>query len=267
MTLVSIAAFAYVPQDLDCGRRPRFGGRGRVARARHCVAEDRRRTRHARALLGICIAATQRLLTIFLDALTFDLENPRPLGLLPDAFFVAVAQALKLVDIPLYLADAEFTLQRVRLQLRLHHTEIGNRTDVDDRYTRQGAFPQTAPPRSGLGFDPPLAVEHHTFRIDRRASRGAAIRCLEHNRLDPRRAVRQRDADSARAQSQRPGAESFFELPPQLACQGFSGRDQGRKGSRAPLTLLPGFVLHGEDGAFTPQAQAILRDGAALRLG
>ena len=42
---------------------------------------------------------------------------------------------------------------------------------------------------------------------------------------------------------------------------------QGRKGSRAPLTLLPGLALHGEDGAFTPQAQAILRDGAALRLG
>ena len=41
----------------------------------------------------------------------------------------------------------------------------------------------------------------------------------------------------------------------------------GRKGSRAPLTLLPGFVLHGEDGAFTPDAQAILREAAALRLG
>jgi tRNA1(Val) A37 N6-methylase TrmN6 len=41
----------------------------------------------------------------------------------------------------------------------------------------------------------------------------------------------------------------------------------GRKGSRAPLTLLPGLVLHGDDGAFTPQAQAILRAGAGLRLG
>jgi tRNA1(Val) A37 N6-methylase TrmN6 len=41
----------------------------------------------------------------------------------------------------------------------------------------------------------------------------------------------------------------------------------GRKGSRAPLMLLPGFVLHGEDGTFTPQAQAILRAGAGLRLG
>ncbi len=38
----------------------------------------------------------------------------------------------------------------------------------------------------------------------------------------------------------------------------------GRKGSRAPLILLPGFVLHGEDGTFTPEAQAILRGGAAL---
>jgi tRNA1(Val) A37 N6-methylase TrmN6 len=38
----------------------------------------------------------------------------------------------------------------------------------------------------------------------------------------------------------------------------------GRKGSRAPLALLPGFVVHGADGAFTPQAQAILREGNAL---
>jgi len=38
----------------------------------------------------------------------------------------------------------------------------------------------------------------------------------------------------------------------------------GSKGSRAPLALLPGFVLHGADGAFTPQAQAILREGTAL---
>ena len=41
---------------------------------------------------------------------------------------------------------------------------------------------------------------------------------------------------------------------------------QGIKGSRAPLTLLPGFTLHGEGNAFTPAAQAILRDGAGLVL-
>jgi len=38
----------------------------------------------------------------------------------------------------------------------------------------------------------------------------------------------------------------------------------GRKGSRAPLELLPGLVLHAPNGAFTPQAQAILRAGGAL---
>lgn len=42
---------------------------------------------------------------------------------------------------------------------------------------------------------------------------------------------------------------------------------QGIKGSRAPMALLPGFVLHGADGhGFTPAAQAVLRDGAGLPL-
>ncbi len=41
---------------------------------------------------------------------------------------------------------------------------------------------------------------------------------------------------------------------------------QGVKGSRAPLVLCAGFVLHGEGNAFTLEAQAILRDGAGLPL-
>jgi FkbM family methyltransferase len=41
---------------------------------------------------------------------------------------------------------------------------------------------------------------------------------------------------------------------------------QGIKGSRAPLVLLSGFVLHDEGSAFTPRAKAILRDGAGLTL-
>jgi tRNA1(Val) A37 N6-methylase TrmN6 len=41
---------------------------------------------------------------------------------------------------------------------------------------------------------------------------------------------------------------------------------QGTKGSRAPMTLLPGLVLHGEGNAFTPAADAILRSGSALSL-
>lgn len=41
---------------------------------------------------------------------------------------------------------------------------------------------------------------------------------------------------------------------------------QGVKGSRAPMQLLPGLVLHGEDNGFTPDAEAVLRDGATWRL-
>jgi len=41
---------------------------------------------------------------------------------------------------------------------------------------------------------------------------------------------------------------------------------QGVKGSKAPIQLLPGLVLHGEDGKFTAAAEAILRDGAAWRM-
>jgi tRNA1(Val) A37 N6-methylase TrmN6 len=42
---------------------------------------------------------------------------------------------------------------------------------------------------------------------------------------------------------------------------------QGTKGSRAPLKLLAGLVLHTADGhGFTAPVQAILREGAALKL-
>lgn len=41
---------------------------------------------------------------------------------------------------------------------------------------------------------------------------------------------------------------------------------QGLKGSRAPLQLLPGLVLHAAGNQFTPDAEAILRDGLAWRL-
>ncbi|MBL8564757.1 MAG: methyltransferase [Hyphomicrobiaceae bacterium] len=41
---------------------------------------------------------------------------------------------------------------------------------------------------------------------------------------------------------------------------------RGTKGSRAPLRLLAGFVVHGSDGGFTDKADAILRDGAGLDL-
>ena len=41
---------------------------------------------------------------------------------------------------------------------------------------------------------------------------------------------------------------------------------QGIKGSRGPLRILPGLVLHGRAAQFTPQAERILRDGQPWRL-
>jgi len=42
---------------------------------------------------------------------------------------------------------------------------------------------------------------------------------------------------------------------------------QGRKGNRAGLKLMPGLVLHGPDGAFTAEADAVLREAKALPFG
>jgi tRNA1(Val) A37 N6-methylase TrmN6 len=41
---------------------------------------------------------------------------------------------------------------------------------------------------------------------------------------------------------------------------------QGVKGSKAPMQLLPGLVLHDASSQFTAEAEAILRDGMAWRL-
>jgi tRNA1(Val) A37 N6-methylase TrmN6 len=41
---------------------------------------------------------------------------------------------------------------------------------------------------------------------------------------------------------------------------------QVRKGARTPFCLLPGMILHQPSGAYTPEADAILRGEAALAL-
>jgi len=41
---------------------------------------------------------------------------------------------------------------------------------------------------------------------------------------------------------------------------------QARQGSRAPLQLLAGLTLHREDGSYSSEADAVLRDGGALPL-
>ena len=39
---------------------------------------------------------------------------------------------------------------------------------------------------------------------------------------------------------------------------------RGRKGAKTPLGLLPGFVLHGEGGGFTPLAEELHRTAAGV---
>lgn len=41
---------------------------------------------------------------------------------------------------------------------------------------------------------------------------------------------------------------------------------QGVKGSKAPMQLLPGLIMHKADSSFTDDAEAVLREGAAWRL-
>lgn len=69
------------------------------------------------------------------------------------------------------------------------------------------------------------------------------------------------------ALDQRFGAIRILPLHPRAGEPAHRVIVQGIKGSRAPLQLLAGFVLHGDGNAFVPAAQAILRDGAALPIG
>jgi tRNA1(Val) A37 N6-methylase TrmN6 len=62
------------------------------------------------------------------------------------------------------------------------------------------------------------------------------------------------------------GALTVYPLFPRVGRPAVRTLIQGRKGSRAPLRMMGGMVLHGAGNAFTPEAQAILRDGAALEL-
>lgn len=62
------------------------------------------------------------------------------------------------------------------------------------------------------------------------------------------------------------GALKVLPLHPRSGAPAHRILVQGTKGSRAPLVILPGFVLHGSGHAFTPDARAILHDGAALPL-
>ena len=64
----------------------------------------------------------------------------------------------------------------------------------------------------------------------------------------------------------RVGAITLFPLWPKTGRAAKRVIVSGRRGIRGPVTLAAGLVLHNEDGAFSPRAQAILRGGAAIDL-
>jgi len=60
------------------------------------------------------------------------------------------------------------------------------------------------------------------------------------------------------------GALRALPLYPRTGAEAHRVIVQGRKGSRAPLKLLQGLVLHGAGNAFAPAIDSVLRNGAAL---
>jgi tRNA1(Val) A37 N6-methylase TrmN6 len=60
------------------------------------------------------------------------------------------------------------------------------------------------------------------------------------------------------------GALCVLPLHPRVGAEAHRVIVQGRKGSRAPLRLLQGLVLHSAGNAFVPAIEAVLREGAAL---
>ncbi len=62
------------------------------------------------------------------------------------------------------------------------------------------------------------------------------------------------------------GGVSLFPLWPRAGDVAKRIIIQVRKGSGAPIRLLPGLILHAESGDYTPEADAVLRRGEALAL-
>lgn len=62
------------------------------------------------------------------------------------------------------------------------------------------------------------------------------------------------------------GALQIFPIYPRAGKAAIRVIIRGRKGSRAPLRLHSGIVLHEGDGSYTPEALSVLRSGAALDL-
>ena len=62
------------------------------------------------------------------------------------------------------------------------------------------------------------------------------------------------------------GALTILPIHPRAEAPAIRVIVDGVKGSRAPLVLKPGLILHGPGNAFLPEIDAILRQGAALQI-
>jgi tRNA1(Val) A37 N6-methylase TrmN6 len=104
----------------------------------------------------------------------------------------------------------------------------------------------------GMGAD---GMEQWARALARLAAPGAGLTLI--HRTDALKAVL--DALAGRF-----GALRVLPLHPRVGEPSHRILVAGLKGSRGPLALLPGVLLHGDGNRFTPEIDAVLRDGAPL---
>lgn len=115
--------------------------------------------------------------------------------------------------------------------------------------------PDPAKRRADVEDDPPLAG--WVAAALKAAARGGTLLFI--HRAD-------RLADLLAAFGSAAGETVVFPLWPRAGVPAKRAIVRARKGIRTRLTLAPGLVLHASDGKYAPETEAILRDGAPLRL-
>lgn len=126
----------------------------------------------------------------------------------------------------------------------------------------------TNPPYHGPGTAPPDAgrAGAHMEAVPLAQWLAFCVRCLapQGQVAVVHRADRAGDILAALSADGKVGALTVVPLWPKAGMAAKRVLVTGRKGSRAPLTLHPGMVLHRPDGAFTPEAEQILRGGGGV---
>ena len=154
---------------------------------------------------------------------------------------------------------------------------VGDRFTVLEGRVEDLPDPGLAPVDRVMANPPYLAEGAHTVSADpdRRRTDGetgeglpawvaAAHRCLAPKGWLTLIHRADRLQDIAAALDGRFGGLSVLPLWPKAGHPARRVLVAARRDSRSPSRLLPGLVLHGPDGRFTPAAEAVLRDGAAL---